>query len=459
MKKHKFRGYLFFTLIIFSMLILFIFWFLQIIFLNSYYRYFKKGDIEQVSKEIIRTYTKDKNNYNNLSMISYKNNVCIELLENDETFYSTGMNNSCMLLDNSSVKKAKNKFMSSKKSVVTFTAYNYRYNEELLVYGEKLADGNVVFVSTPLKIMGSILTVIQKEFIYASSVVLVISFLVAYFLSHIFSNPITKMTEESKKLANGNYDVKFKQSSIEEINELAQTLNKASSELAKTENLRRELLANVSHDLKTPLTLIRANAEMVKDLTYKNEEKRNANLDVIIKETERLNLLVEDILDLSKVKSETMKLELTFINLNDLIKSILTRYEVLKDKDNYKINFEYKKDYMIKADKKRLEQVIYNLINNAINYTGDNKIVNIRLTDNKKFVRLEVIDTGNGIDEEDLKYIWDKYYKVDKKYKRVTYGTGLGLSIVKNILELHKFKYGVKTSNKGTNFYFDIPKK
>ena len=267
------------------------------------------------------------------------------------------------------------------------------------------------------------------------------------------------MTEESKKLANGNYDVKFKQSSIEEINELAQTLNKASSELAKTENLRRELLANVSHDLKTPLTLIRANAEMVKDITYKNEEKRNANLDVIIKETERLNLLVEDILDLSKVKSETMKLELTFINLNDLIKSILTRYEVLKDKDNYKINFEYKKDYMIKADKKRLEQVIYNLINNAINYTGDNKIVNIRLTDNKKFVRLEVIDTGNGINEEDLKYIWDKYYKVDKKYKRVTYGTGLGLSIVKNILELHKFKYGVKTSNKGTNFYFDIPKK
>ena len=458
MKKYKFRGYLFSVLIVFSLLILCVFWFLQIIFLNSYYRYFKKSDMQDMSREVIRVYKNTKSDYTTLNMISYKNNVCIEILNDDSVIYSSTNSNSCMLLDNNQVKKAKNKFISGKNKSTSFTAYNYRFNEELLIYGEKLEDGTVIFISTPLKIMGSILTVIQKEFIYAAVVVLVISLLIAYFLANIFSNPITKMTEESKKMAKGNYDVKFKESSIEEINDLAKTLNNTSRELAKTESLRRELLANVSHDLKTPLTLIKANAEMVKDLTYSNEEKRNSNLDVIIKETDRLNLLVEDILDLSKAQSDTMKLEISIVNLNDLVKSILTRYEVLKDRDGYKIKFKTDKKYVIKADKKRLEQVIYNLINNAINYTGEDKTVSINIKDYNDFIRFEVIDTGNGINDEDLKYIWDKYYKVDKKYKRVTHGTGLGLSIVKNILELHKFKYGVNTSEKGTNFYFDIPK-
>ena len=306
--------------------------------------------------------------------------------------------------------------------------------------------------------MGSILSIIQKEFIYGTIFVLAISLLIAYFLSRRFSNPIMKMTKESKKMVNGDYDVSFKESNIEEINELAYTLNKATKELSKTENLRRELLANVSHDLKTPLTLIKANAEMVKDLTYSNEEKREANLNVIIKETDRLNMLVEDILDLSKAQSKTMKLEIKRLNLNNLMESILTRYKVLEERDNYKINFNYDKEYVVKADIKRLEQVIYNLINNAINYTGKNKIVNVNLVDKNNCVRVEVKDTGKGIDKEELKYIWDKYYKADKSFHRLTVGTGLGLSIVKNLLELHNFKYGVESSKKGTNFYFDIPK-
>ena len=341
---------------------------------------------------------------------------------------------------------------------ITFTAYNYIYNDEIFIYGQKLDDGNVIFIGTPLKIMGSISDVIQKEFIYGTFFALIISFLVAYFVSNKVSKPISKMTTESKKMASGNYDLNFDESSIIEINELANTLNNTSKELSKTENLRRELLANVSHDLKTPLTLIRANAEMVRDITFNNEEKRNNNLSVIINETERLNLLVEDILDLSKAQSKTMKLEVRRVNLNELVKSILTRYNVLKERDGYNIIFKSDAVFLVKADVKKLEQVIYNLINNAINYTGSDKVVKINLIDHKNFVRLEVVDTGKGIKKEDLKYIWDKYYKADKSYHRGTLGTGLGLSIVKNILELHGFKYGVQTSNKGTNFYFDMPK-
>lgn len=457
MKKNSFKFYLFLSLIVFSFLILFIFWFFQITFLNGYYKYFKKNDMIVTSKEVINSY-KNNSDYNNLNMIAYKNNICIEIIGDNKITYSSGASNSCILLDSKAIKKNKAKFISSDEKTINFTAYNYNYNDELLIYGEKLSDGSIIFISTPLRIMGSILNIIQKEFIYCSVVIIIISLIAAYFLSRKFSNPITRITEESKKLSRGNYDVKFKDSTIEEISELADTLNNTALELSKTDNLRRELLANVSHDLKTPLTLIKANAEMVKDLTFANEEKRNKNLDVIIKETDRLNMLVEDILDLSRAQSKTMKLELKRLNLNELIESILTRYEVLKEKSGYKIVFNSDNEYVIKADRKRLEQVIYNLINNAINYTGKDKQVTVNLKNKKNIIIFEVIDTGKGIKKEDIDYIWDKYYKADKSYHRVTVGTGLGLSIVKNILEMHNFKYGVETSKKGTKFYFEIPK-
>ena len=457
MKKNSFKFYLFSSLIVFSFLILLIFWIFQITFLNGYYKYFKKNDMIVTSKEIIRNYNNNKD-YNEINMIAYKNNICIEILDDSKLLYSSGASNSCILLDSKIIKKNKTKFIESNEKTVNFTAYNYNYNDELLIYGEKLSDGSIIFISTPLKIMGSILVIIQKEFIYCSIVIIVISLIAAYFLSRKFSNPIIRITKESKKMARGNYDVEFKESSIEEINELAETLNNTSIELSKTENLRRELLANVSHDLKTPLTLIKANAEMVHDLTYANEEKRNKNLDVIIKETDRLNMLVEDILDLSKAQSKTMKLDLKRLNLGELVKSILTRYEVLKEKSGYNIIYNSDKEFIIKADRKRLEQVIYNLINNAINYTGKDKLVTVNLVDKKNKVRFEVIDTGKGINKEDINYIWDKYYKADKSYHRVTVGTGLGLSIVKNILEMHNFKYGVETSKEGTKFYFEAPK-
>ncbi len=410
-----------------------------------------------ISREIINVYN-SSDAYDTLNMLAYKNNICIEILKNNNVLYSSGTNNSCILQDSKTIRKNKNKFINGFEKNITFTAYNYIYNDEIFIYGQKLDDGNVIFIGTPLKIMGSISDVIQKEFIYGTFFALIISFLVAYFVSNKVSKPISKMTMESKKMASGNYDLNFDESSIIEINELANTLNNTSKELSKTENLRRELLANVSHDLKTPLTLIRANAEMVRDITFNNEEKRNNNLSVIINETERLNLLVEDILDLSKAQSKTMKLEVRRVNLNELVKSILTRYNVLKERDGYNIIFKSDAVFLVKADVKKLEQVIYNLINNAINYTGSDKVVKINLIDHKNFVRLEVVDTGKGIKKEDLKYIWDKYYKADKSYHRGTLGTGLGLSIVKNILELHGFKYGVQTSNKGTNFYFDMPK-
>ena len=218
-------------------------------------------------------------------------------------------------------------------------------------------------------------------------------------------------------------------------------------------------MANVSHDLKTPLTMIKAYAEMVRDITYKDKKKREDNLNVIIDETDRLNLLVGDILALSKMQANSDSLDLEVFDLREEIYEILKRYEYLKETEGYEIDVTLPNEVIVEADKKKIEQVIYNLINNAFNYTGEDKKVKLNVIEDKKEYLVEIIDTGKGIDNSEINQIWNKYYKKDKNHKRNVVGTGLGLSIVKEILEKHKMVYGVKSvKNKGTTFYFKINK-
>ena len=216
-------------------------------------------------------------------------------------------------------------------------------------------------------------------------------------------------------------------------------------------------MANVGHDLKTPLTMIKAYAEMTRDFDPLSAQKRNDNLNIIIEETDRLAILVQDILDLSKMQSKTYELKIEEFDLDELIRNVIKRFFILIDNEGYNFIYNNQNSVIIKADKKRIEQVIYNLVNNAVNYTGNDKKVYINLIKEKKKVIVEIKDTGKGINKEDIKYIWNKYYHNEKKHKRNAYGTGVGLSIVKTILDSHNYKYGVKSEKgKGSTFYFEI---
>ena len=186
-------------------------------------------------------------------------------------------------------------------------------------------------------------------------------------------------------------------------------------------------------------------------------ENNPENVQVIIDETERLTELVNDVLDLSKIRSGTRKPEPETFDLTETVRAVLTRYEKLTERDNYVITFSADESVYVNADRTMILQVIYNLVNNALNYTGDDKKVSIdqSVWDNR--VRISVIDTGGGIDEADIPYIWDRYYKVDKVHKRAKIGTGLGLSIVKGILESHGATYGVESKvGEGSNFWFEL---
>ena len=456
MKKSKLKNKVWLYLFIFAFVIILGIWFLQILSLDIYYELSKKSEIKNIATQISKKYTSG-DYQNELNKISFEKDVCIEITENSNISYSTDSTSRGCLINSREINEYKLEFMLSGEKSITYKIIHPNFKNKTLIYGVKIEDGTYAFISTSLEPIGATVSLLKRQLILILMIVLILAFLIGNIISRKISNPIEKLTNTSKRMINGNHNVEFKtDSDIEEIKELETTLNNMVEGLSEIDVLRRELLANVSHDLKTPLTLIKANAEMVKDLTYKNQEKRENNLNTIIDEVDRLNLLVEDILDLSKMQSGKIELQKEEFNLNDVIKTIVDKFSVLCEKDGYKIEY-IGFDYKVLADKKKIEQVIYNLINNAINYTGEDKKVYVKLLKIKNGIRVEVIDTGKGIDDEDINYIWDKYYKVDKKYKRVTYGTGLGLSIVKNILLQHDFDYGVDSKKGiGTKFYFKI---
>lgn len=440
-----------FYLIIFTFIILLFLWLFQVVFINSYYEYSKTRQIKETANEIIKNY--DNISTTTLENLSYKNDVCIEIVKNQMTIYSSNMYQGCLASD-----KYKQDFYVSKANKQTYKMINPRFDNKSLIYAVKIDETNYVFVNASLEPLSTTVVILSKQLSIVTFIVIILSFIIGYFISKKISKPIEKITEKTKLLSRGRYDITFDtNSNIEEIDSLASTLNYTKNELEHTDELRRDLMANVSHDLKTPLTMIKGYAEMVRDITYKDKEKREDNLNTIVEEVDRLNILVEDILNLSKLQANTQTLQIEEFDIVDLIHSIVKRYELLKETEGYIFICEMDEHITVQADKARIEQVIYNLLNNAINYTGKDNKIYIRVK-KEKGIRVEIEDTGKGIGKEDIPYIWDKYYHNQKKHKRNKIGTGLGLSIVKSILENHHFEYGVTSElGKGTCFYFIIP--
>lgn len=460
-KKSNLRTKIWMYLIIFSASILLFLWLFQIIFLKTYYKEFRLNKLENSVKKVLNSFH-DSNYEDLLDDISLEDEICIEVVNNNMTKYlSVIYNKGCMgaetSIENSYYKKD---FINSNLSKKVYTLINPRFKNKTIIYGIKLDDSNYAFVSASLEPIDTTITVLKNQFIYVTMLVIILSLIVSYFVSRKISNGVIKINKEAKKLSKGNFDVKFDTNQpILELSELAETLEYTKDELSKTENLRRELLANVSHDLKTPLTMIKAYAEMVRDVTYKDDTKRTKDLNIIIEETDRLNVLVNDILELSKIQSGTQKLTIEQFDLEKFVKNIIKRYDIMSENKKYKFKVSINKNIIVSADRKRIEQVMYNLINNAINYTGDDKKIIINALVLENTVRIEVKDTGKGIDKEELENIWDKYYKIDKTHSREQVGSGVGLSIVKNILINHNCNYGVESiKGNGTTFYFELPK-
>ena len=318
------------------------------------------------------------------------------------------------------------------------------------------ADGKEFFllfdsVITPIS---STVTTLKNQLIFQSVLIFAGAAIIATLLAKKIVRPITDINSSAKQLAAGNYDTEFSGGGYLEISQLADTLNYTAKELKQADALKRELISNTSHDLRTPLTMIIGYAEVMRDLPGENTPE---NVQVIIDEASRLNTLVNDMLDLSKLQSENAALDYNEFNITLVTESIIERMRNLTEKDGFRFDFKKDGNAFVNADEVKITQVIYNFLSNAVNYSGNSREISVVQTTSHNKVRLEFIDRGCGIPKEKLPNIWDRYYKIDKSHKRSDVGSGIGLSIVKTILELHKAKYGVKSSPEGSTFWFELP--
>ena len=314
----------------------------------------------------------------------------------------------------------------------------------------------ILLLNAELEPLNATVATLKTQFWMIAIILLWSALFLAILISRNVSRPIKKMNVAAKRLALGKYDADFSASGCKEVAELSESLTHASEQLARTDTLQKELIANISHDLRTPLTMIIGYSEVMRDIPGENTPE---NVQVIIDETERLSRLVNDLLDLSKLKAGSRELTRERFNLTEMVGETMSRYDKLTRKDGYRIAFEYDASVEVGADRVMILQVIYNLINNAINYTGEDKQVRViqSLSEDGARVRLSVVDNGVGIAPEQIPLIWDRYYKVDQVHRRAMIGTGLGLSIVKQILEAHQTTYGVESKpGEGSTFWFEM---
>jgi signal transduction histidine kinase len=317
-----------------------------------------------------------------------------------------------------------------------------------------------VYVITPITPLGPAAEIMSSQLLIVTIFSIILAGIIALLYTRILVKPVTELNAKAKQLSAGNYDIDFDVQGYTEIEDLSHTLTQAADDLSKSDQLQRDLLANVSHDLRTPLTMIKSYAELIRDISGDNKDRRDEHLQVIVDETDRLSELVGDIPTLSKLQSGTEKMDLKDVDIQKAAESVLGIYKVLEESDGFRFNFkDLPGEVMVRADEHRIKQVIANLISNAVRYSGDGRDVDIVFSKEDGRVRCEVRDHGIGIAKEDLDNIWNRYEKASRQGTRShSGGTGLGLSIAREILEKHDAVYGVESAlGKGSCFWFSLP--
>lgn len=453
-------------------LMLALLWTLQIGFLDVYYKYAKMNDVKTAATYI--EYSFQTQTYeefmSTLETVAYENDLCIEI-EPINT-YNIGMSIIVDMLGMDCIIHGQggdiqdnalfDEFIASDDDQYIANIDDSRFNNSNMLLMQKYSVGDIEYlltIATPLVPVTATKTILASQLLGITIVLIIFSSLVSFGLSRSLTQPIANISRSARRFAEGNFDERFdadSQTSLE-IKTLANNFNYMAEEVARVDSNRKEMLASVSHDLRTPLTLIKGYAETIKDITGNNPERREAQLDIIIKESDRLNLLVEDMLSLSRMESGNLNLSKITFDLVPCVQNIVTTYDLIAKENNFTILTNLPEEALVTADKARVEQVIFNLLNNAVNHIGDNNLLGIDIKQVKEGFTLSVWDNGDGIEAVHLPMIWDRYYRVNNSGKRQKAGTGLGLSIVKEILEAHNATFGVLSEvGDGSRFWFTL---
>ncbi|MDD3192353.1 MAG: HAMP domain-containing sensor histidine kinase [Oscillospiraceae bacterium] len=485
------KGKIFSCLAVFSVSILIVLWLFQTVFLDAFYRLIKESEVRNYSQTIVENIN-DNDLDELLNRVTESGDICVHLIgASGEQLQESGKFKYCSLQEMDTAARAilfekvlakgSPKMMyfegldgvgmeeHSSTSVEDLTApkpqwkgkpfFNFDKIQQSLSYFQMatMPDGSQVMVCIGARItpLNATVQTLRLQIVCIAVLFFALAGVLSVLMSRFIARPIEDMNRSSKELARGNYDVSFNGKGYREITELSDTLNVTAQALGRVDRLRKELVANVSHDLRTPLTMIIGYGEVMRDIPGENTAE---NIQIIIDEAQRLNLLVNDLLDLSQVEAGVRKLEKQRFNLTESIQETLTRYQKLVEQQGYTVEFEAEGAAYIYADRVKIDQAVYNLINNAISFTGEGKKVTVRQSVTSSQVRVDVIDYGVGIPPEEMDSIWERYYSKKTPHRRAMIGTGLGLSIVQEVLRMHDAAFGVESElGKGSDFWFILP--
>lgn len=449
------------SFVVFALFLVMVLWGLANFFMNSFYERARSQEVIHTAETLEAQFKQDRFNFGSLAVqTAGTNGIYIRIDTADESLVFDGtrevLGSDAFEAD---VTRIKSRLDGSPDDSVSETRRDSSGLGSRLVYASYIkANGtdNILVIIAPLAPDQVTVRILRNMLIYISFIILVVSLILAFALSVRLTGPIETLTRSATELSKGNHDVYFDGAGFTETKELARALNKASYEMEKTDFYQREIIANVSHDLKTPLTMIRSYAEKIIDITGDHPEKRNADLNVIISETERLNRLVTDMLSVSNLQSNNVEMHMETFDLVEAAKSVYESFVVLES-DGFDISFHPCKPAYVVGDRMRLIQVMTNLVSNAVKYSGNNKYIEIRLSKSSRKVAFHCIDRGVGIPSDEIGHVWDKYYRTSANHERGIEGTGLGLAIVKSLLNLHGAKYGVESEEgKGSDFWFEM---
>lgn len=442
-----------------AVFIVLLFWILLGNSVRNNYKSENTSGLEHTAWTIAQNYGQDDFE-NNLKLISESEKCFIQIVSEENSILSMYGGDENFNQTDGTV--AEDIFIKLDNSNGWLTYYieddirNIEYVVRVVVLANWQGSREILVISKSLANVDYMMQIISSRLIFALIGAIIVASILSFIITRYFTSPINRLTEQAREMAEGNYRVTFSEDGFYEVRELSNTLKKAAEEFDATEALRKDFVANISHDMKTPLTVIKMSAEMIQTVSGEDREKRNMQLDRILKESEKLRDFIDDTMYLSKLQSKTMPFTMDKVNLSNLIKSVIFSFEVHMVSENVQMEFVLDNDMIVMGDAKLLERVLNNFISNALKYSGENKKIIIKGFSKNGEIVVEIYDNGIGIEKEKIENIWQRYYQVDNYYTTKV-GMGIGLHIVKEILELHGAKYGAESEvGVGSKFWFSM---
>ena len=466
-----------FAAVIFSIL-----WLLQTVFLQSFYNKMLIGNTKKAAQMIAEN-SSNEDIMNIIDSTSFDNSIliCVTNEAGDVLYYSDEYNgahkrsriinepNNEERSDIGIIKEKRfdggrilpvdfDEFMTKLKSsdgqwVEYSTNTVYIYGTYIDYYSED--EKAILYVSTTLDPVGSAVTIIRMQLAWVIGLSLVIGFIISWFLAKSFGKPVIQLSEKANKLGEPDYPRSFSKGFCAELDDLCMKLDKTSDKLAEAQLFQTELLANVSHDLRTPLTMIKGYSEMIADTSWDNEKQCREDIAVIVRETDRLTSLVNEILEYSELKVGNTSECFERFDLSALVKKVCAVFEDLYKGKDETVETQIEDHVFIHGSSGRLHRAVYNLIDNAFRYTDSSRKVTVMLSTNNNSAVIEVIDYGSGIPESELEHIWDRYYTFRQRQGRGV--SGLGLAIVKQTVDMHGGTCSVESvPGKGSKFRIEL---